>query len=77
MKVTVIIFICHNSHLISILESVNLGDEVASEEVNVFTGEAVEVAVVVSTSRLAGLVKNIICKLRYLGINNGQSMQKY
>ena len=43
-------------HLISILECINLSDEVTSQEVDVLIREAVPVAVVISTSRLAGLM---------------------
>ena len=57
-------------HLISILESVNLGDEVAFQEVDVFARVAVKVAVVVSTSGLAGLVKKYFVSLGLLELPN-------
>ena len=37
-------------YLISILKGINLGDEVTSQEVDVFTRVTVKVAVVISTS---------------------------
>ena len=48
------------AHLISILKGVNLSDEVTSQEVDVFIGIAVKVAVVIGTGRLAGLMKSTI-----------------
>ena len=64
-----------SSHLISKLKGVNLCDEVTSQEVNVFIRIAVEVAVVISTGRLASLDKNTISWDILLLINYLDSMK--
>merc|ERR1712004_7935 len=50
---------CDKPHLISILECINLSNEVTSQEIDVLIGEAVPVAVVISTSRLTGIGRNV------------------
>merc|ERR1712004_128484 len=50
---------CDKPHLISILECINLSNEVTSQEIDVLIGEAVPVAVVISTSRLTGIWWNV------------------
>ena len=47
---------CDKPHLISILECINLSDEVTSQEIDVLIREAVPVAIVIGASRLTGLM---------------------
>merc|ERR1719167_637875 len=63
--------------LISIFECINLSDEVTSQEIDVLIREAVPVAVVISTSRLTGIWRNVRCVESsvevFLALSHGQA----
>ena len=61
-------------HLISIFECINLSDEVTSQEIDVLIREAVPVAVVISTSRLTGLMLSFLITLSSAFSSNSRSL---
>ena len=65
---------CDKPHLISILECINLSDEVTSQEIDVLIREAVPVAVVISTSRLTGLMLSFLITLSSEFSSNDKSL---
>ena len=65
---------CDKPNLISILECINLSDEVTSQEIDVLIREAVPVAVVISTSRLTGLMLSFLITLSSAFSSNSRSL---
>ena len=61
-------------HLISILKCINLSDEVTSQEIDVLIREAVPVAVVISASRLTGLMLIFLITLSPAFLLNDRSL---
>ena len=65
---------CDKPHLISILECINLSDEVTSQEIDVLIREAVPVAVVIGASRLTGLMLSFLITLSSAFSSNERSL---